>query len=234
MKGANFYLLSALPVPGPFGSPPPLTKENLLAMVETCDGPLDLVRTLLLADDLMEREAILAGEIPTEEARLMLLPLPETLDEDPLAPFLVQDAHETAEEAGGRIPVDRIWTRFFHFAMETARGQRSRFLRNWATFEVGLRNAVARSRAQTLGLDPMPYLVAPELGDDAWVGPALEAWAGADHPLAALAALDRARWDWVLEQEPWFSFSDDELAGYTVKILILERWRRIQERSISS
>ena len=43
----------------------------------------------------------------------------------------------------------------------------------------------------------------------------------------ALEALDRARWDWVTEREAWYSFSDDEVAAYAAKIIILHRWRRI-------
>jgi len=96
--------------------------------------------------------------------------------------------------------------------------------------EVGLRNALVEQRARILELDPGPYLVAPGLGDQ---GVSYEAvvqeWSAAANPLVGQKALDRYRWGWLIEHEGWYSFSDDEVAAYTAKLMLLSRWRRFSE-----
>jgi hypothetical protein len=44
-----------------------------------------------------------------------------------------------------------------------------------------------------------------------------------------LQAVIRARWAWICEHDAWFSFSDDELAAYAAKLVLLEQWRRLIE-----
>ena len=102
---------------------------------------------------------------------------------------------------------------------------------SWVGYEVGLRNALVAARAEALDLDPASYRVAPELADpDMSLDETLKAWSAASNPLEALEVLDRARWSWLDEQGPWYSFGDDEVAVYTAKLMLLHRWRRISEK----
>ena len=230
MARRNYYLLCALADLKAFGSSPPVSKQELLGLVVETGGPSDLVEVLLLSDDLLQREAVLAGEIEPDQADVVALSLPQAKDEQPLPYFLLPEEGEEAEDAGGPIVGDVIWQRYFRYTARIARRARSRFLSAWVGYEVGLRNAMVVARAETLSLDPKPYLVAPELGNpDLPFDDAVTEWSAASNPLAALEVLDKVRWHWLIRQEPWYRFNDDEVAAYTAKLMILDRWHRISE-----
>jgi hypothetical protein len=98
----------------------------------------------------------------------------------------------------------------------------------WVGFEVGLRNATAKARAEALELDPGNYMVTPELVDpEIRFDNILGDWIAASNPLDGFRVMDRARWNWLTENERWYSFSDDEVAAYTAKLMLLHRWHRI-------
>jgi len=225
------YLLSALPSLDPIGSIPPLSKSDLLEQVIASKGPVRTVETLLLSDDLMQYQALLAEEIEQDQADLAILSLDKGESEAVLPDFLLPE--ETAEIAreekeNERLSVDGTWARYFRHAASVARRARSSFLRAWVGFEVGLRNALVTVRSAKLELDPAAYMVAPELADkDADYSHIVSAWSSASDPLTALEVLDKARWDWLEEHGGWYSFSACEIEVYAAKLVLLHHWRRI-------
>ena len=226
----NFYLMCVLPALKPFGSAPPLNKQKLLALVTESEGPVDIVRSLLLSDDLLQREAVLAGEIEPDDADLAVLTYAQAEDKQPLPHFLAPEQELEHDVTGSPFAMDLIWRRYFRYMVKIARHTRSHFLSGWIEYEVGLRNAMAAARAAKLQLDPKPYLVSPELANpDASFDVELAEWSAEPNPLAALQALDKARWRWLIEQEQWYSFNDDEVAAFTAKLILLQRWHRISE-----
>ena len=54
MARQNIYLLCRLPDLESFGSTPPVSIQALLSLVAESEGPVELVQTLLLCDDLMD------------------------------------------------------------------------------------------------------------------------------------------------------------------------------------
>ena len=235
MARRNFYLLTLLPDLHAFGSEPPLGKQPLLSLVAESEGPTEIVETLLLSDDLIQREAVLKGEIEPDKADTAVLSLSGVENDGSLPVFLFPETEAQQEIPEKTSATDRIWERFFHHATRVARSENSRFLAAWVGYEVGLRNALVTARAEALDLDPAQYRVAPELGDpEISYDEALDAWSAGSNPLVALEGLDRARWNRLSEQEPWYSFSDDEVASYTAKLLLLHRWRRISEKTPSA
>ena len=111
-----------------------------------------------------------------------------------------------------------------------ARRHGSVFLADWVGYEVALRNALAAARAKRLGLDENDYLVATDLAaTDEDFTTLLSEWTAASTPLAGLRVLIAARWAWLAEHDAWFSFSDDELAAYAAKLMLLHQWRRLAE-----
>ncbi|MBM9604169.1 DUF2764 family protein [Desulfopila inferna] len=223
-----FYLLCVLPGLKKIDDPPPVTQKELLAVVEKSQGPLEIVRSLLLNHDLLQRDAVIAGEIEPEQTDLVVLSLKQAKSEPPL-PELPVSMREVENESGSNVSAaDPVWQRYFHHVSRTAKMNHSHFLKFWVQFEVGLRNALARERATALQLDPQLYLVAPELEDGAMTFETILAeWKDASNPLQGMEVLDRARWNRLTEHERWYSFSSDELAAYTAKLMILHRWRRI-------
>jgi hypothetical protein len=222
MAGRAFYLVTSLPPLPDLGGVPPLALDELADQVSARRGPADLVRTILLADDLLQRESFLAGE--TAAVQPAVLTAAQVRNEAPLPEFL---AIETAE-AGRRLASDAVWEAYWREVWAVARRRGSTFLREWTRSELALRNALATARAQALGLDPADYLVAPDLAgrlDDH--APTVSEWAAAPNPLEGLRVLDRTRWAWLVEHDQWFSFGDDEVAAYAAKLALLARWHRI-------
>ncbi len=221
------YLLSALPALEPIGSIPPMSKCELLERIIDSDGPIDSVESLLLGDDLIQYEALLAEEIKPDEVDLAVISLGKTEGEPILPDFLLPEegAHEQENK---RVSVDEMWSRYFHHVAYVAKREHSSFLRAWIGFEVGLRNALVTVRAHILELDSAPYLVAPQLADqDTDYSYVLSAWSSASNPLNALEVLDKARWEWLDENGRWYSFAACEIEVYAAKLILLHRWRRI-------
>lgn len=224
-------MLSALPSLDPIGSIPPLGKADLLNQVAGSKGPVQTVEIILLSDDLMQYQALLAREVEPDRVDLAILSLDKAEGEPVLPAFLLPDESEAqaeAEKENARLSVDAIWARYFRHAASAAKRSSSRFLKAWVGFEVGLRNALVAARCRNLELDPADYMVAPELGEKGGdYGSVVSAWSAAADPQAALEVLDRARWDWLEEHDGWYSFSACEIEAYAAKLVLLHRWRRI-------
>jgi len=230
MAISSYYLISALPSMGELGAVPSWTTAALLEHVREAGGPAEVVAALLLGDDLLQRDALLAGEI--EETQTAVLTREQAADEMPLPPYLVpggdeeEDDDEKAEVV--RHAGDAVWLAWFRHAAEVGRRHGSRFLQAWVAHEVALRNALATARAKALGLDPADYVVATDLGGASEdFADLISEWAAAPDPLVGQRVLDQARWSWLKEHESWFSFSADEVAVYAAKLMLMDRWHRV-------
>lgn len=224
------YLLSVLPTLEPLGSIPPLGKQSFLEQVIESNGPVSTVKTLLLSDDLMQYQSLLAEEIEKDRIDLAILSLDKAEDESVLPDYLLpkEKTGDLQEEQSIRMSVDGIWERYFHYAASVAKRSQSSFLKAWIGFEVGLRNALVSARAQILELESEAYLVAPELADKKTEYQQIVSdWSGALNPLDALRVLDETRWDWCEEHGGWYSFHACEIEVYAAKLILLHRWRRI-------
>ena len=225
MAGDNYYLMTALPALGEMGSPPPFSAAELLAHVQPNSGAAELVEAVLLSDDLIQREAFLAGEI--EQVSPAVLTVAQTRNEQPLPEFLLPVSDLDESHAG--LAVDTLWASYYHYAASVAGRRSSRFLTEWLGYEVALRNALAVARAKALDMDGAGCTVAVELAGEYDFSMLLAEWAAASNPLAGLRVLDGARWRWLTENDAWFTFADDELVVYAVKLMLLFRWKRLTE-----
>jgi len=224
MAKHHYYLLASLPPVGELGGAAPLTTAQLLERVVDGRGPRELIEALLLSDDLLMREALLAGELT--EPSPVVLTTAQLRDDQPLPPALLAEE----DQPPSQIPADAVWQGYFRHVAGLARQRASAFLGAWAAHEVALRNALAEARAKALELDAEPYLVASELAEvDADFTAVLNDWSAAADPLAALRVVDRTRWGWLVEHEGWFCFTADELAAYAAKVMLLQRWRRLDQ-----
>ena len=236
------YLLSFLPTLEQIGSIPPLSKQAFLEQVFDSNGPVDTVEILLLSDDLMQYQALIAEEIEQNQIDLAILSLDKAEDKAVLPDYLLPKVttEEQHEEQSMRLSIDGIWERYFLRAASVAKRAHSNFLKAWIGFEVGLRNALVTARAQILELESEAYHVAPELADKKIeYHQIVSDWSGASNPLNALRVLDEARWDWCEVHGGWYSFGACEIEVYAAKLLLLHRWRRIlsdkqQRNDISS
>jgi len=222
MKSDRRFYISALPALGELGLTPPVTPGWLLEHVAALPGARALVESVLLFDDLVQREAFLAGELRAVEPAV-LTPA-QARNEAPLPPHLA-----TVAESGSLVSrVDGLWEAAFRHAHRVARKCGSVFLNRWVGFEVALRNALAAARAKRLGLDEVGFRVAADLGDSqADLETVLNEWSAAATPLDGLRVLIRARWNWLPAHEAWYTFQDDDLAAFAAKLALMQQWKRV-------
>ncbi len=99
-------------------------------------------------------------------------------------------------------------------------------LQKWQAFDTTLRNELAKIRASRRHIDPAKYL-----RNDGFAEPSIVNIAASAHrnpsPLAAEKMLDEARWRFLDELSAGHYFDIDILIIYALKLLILERWERI-------
>jgi len=222
MSRRSYYHIAALPSLGDLGSVPPWTSADLMQHVSELPQAAAVVGVLLLGDDLVQREAYLSGE--NKDVAPAVLTAEQVKDEQPLPEW----AGERSEEASSRQAGDAVWAAYFAHARAVAQSVGSDILAAWVGHEVALRNALVEARARTLGLDPAGYRVAPELSDgDAEFSAVLNEWSASADPLAAQQVLDRARWAWLADHDGWFSYTEDELAIYAARLMLLCRWHRV-------
>jgi hypothetical protein len=200
-----------------------MTRAELLDHLAPSPAAREQAEAIFLADDLLQREALAAGEI--DRAEPTVLSAAQARGEQPLPDAL----RPAAPEAPPRVAADALWAAYYRHAAEVARRHRSTFLGAWVGHEVALRNALAAARARALGLSPEEYLVASELGEDTGAADAaVGEWSAAGDPLTGLRVLDRHRWAWLDAHDAWFSFGADELAAYAARLILLHRWRRLE------
>jgi len=199
---------------------------DLIEHVEENRQWSEQLEALALLDDLLQREALLAGE--TDVAEPAVLTLQQVRGETPLPEGLEETWADTDQTSV--LEIDLLWERYFRYAHQVGRSHDSRFLVNWVGFEIALRNALAVARARHLGLDESGYLVAADLADsDEDLSAALSQWEAAPTPLAGLRAVIRLRWSWLDRHDSWFTFSVDELLAYAARVMLLEQWLRTEE-----
>jgi len=229
MSGENIYLITSLPSLGALGSAAPIAPSDMLAAARPQPDALAIAEAIFVGDDLLQREAVLAGEL--DQAHPAVLSEAQVRDEEPLPGQLAEDdAHEVGGEADPAASADRLWDRYFRHAAETGRRSQCPFLTEWVAFEVGLRNALVEQRAKMLELDARDFLVAEELGRPAEdYADVIRAWAEAADPLAGLRVLDERRWAWIGEHDAYFTFRNDELGAYAARLMLLTRWKRLED-----
>lgn len=215
------FMITTLPQIVELGESPPMGLDDLLEHVQDHRKWREQIEAILLRDDLIQREAVMAGEIGGFEPTVLTTaqghgdaPLPEVL-------------FELAGETSATSPVDRLWEGYFRYAHALGRSYGSSFLVHWVEHEVAMRNALAQARAKRLGLEEAGYLVATDLSADTEdFTHLIREWEGAPTPLVGLRIILRARWDWIERYDAWFTFSQDEILAYAVRIMLLKQWRR--------
>lgn len=223
MPRQYYYLITALPATGQLGGDSPMTSRELLERLSDAPAPRALVEALLLGDDLLQREALLSGE--ADQADPTVLTAAQVRDEAPLPACL----QTTAEDRARKIAVDATWAAYYRHVDSVAGDLGSEFLRQWCRHEVGLRNALAAARAKALQLEPGDYLVAAEMGQgERDFDAVISEWSAASNPLDGMRVLDNERWNWISYNDAWFSFGPDEVAAYAAKLMLQNRWRRLE------
>jgi len=203
-----FYLLTYLPpLPG-LGEAPSLGFEEIAALVAAEGDPLArrLTAVVLLEDGF--RKAVktrFSGE-DLDPATAAALPpvITEALTLDPSAIGEVEW-------------LEGAWKAYFAHAAAEGAACGSAALRDWAGWEVTLREELAGFRCRH-----------EEEGPGAVEHPALlEAWDAALDPMLGEKILDEARWTFLDGLAGRYSFSHDEFVAYLLKLRLLTRYQTL-------
>lgn len=98
----------------------------------------------------------------------------------------------------------------------------------WRAAETQLRNALARSRAVRLDLDPTPYL-RPHEGFSNYIEHAVVEAFAKPNPLERELSLDRFRWSLLDEWAREEPFGLNAVLSYALKLKLSERWGRFTD-----
>ncbi len=221
MSQRYYFLLSHLPALPELGGAPVIQPAELRRHAQADRPAGEVVDAILLEQDLLSREAALAGEIADPQP--VVLSPEQVRGEQPLPAALA-----APEGPRRRIPADLTWEAYYRHVRRLGERCRCGFLRQWVGFEVALRNALAAERARALELEPADYLLAADLADpSAGAEDIVRAWSAARDPLRALRVLDEARAGWTGRRSRYFSFSLDEVAAYARMLSLVVRWHRL-------
>lgn len=225
MAGQNYYYITSLPPLDNLDGPAPLDLGRLVEFLRGAGDALDTVNAVILSDDLLQRQAMLAGEI--DHCDPTVLTPAQAANQEPLPDYLQADSPASGSQA--RL-ADSVWDAYYRHAAATAKEAGNALLAGWVAHEVALRNAVASRRARALDLNVDDYLVAEDLADrNCDFRATLNEWASAADPLAGARVLDTERWSWLNEQDRPYSFADEELTAYAAKLVLIRRWQRLSQ-----
>lgn len=234
MSALNFNLLTTLPALGEPGSRPPLDLEEFLNIISVNERAVRIAKVIFVAEDILRREA--ASQNGEAQAPMVLTP--EEFSAGSLSlPEPVRKRISIEEEWFGEADIEEEdFVKFLNYAFITAEEEQSTFVRELIGFEVALRNALVRYRAKKLDKDPGGHELAREMEardvDLYYLFTRIEEL---ENPGDQTFLVEQIRWDWVLNNDCWFTFSDDEVAAYGIKLFLLQRWYRMeQDKRISS
>ncbi len=222
-----YRLVTALPpLPEGFGPPPAPLPEIVQDILDEVDGAdAELVQALLWFIDTANAESILLGRSHfdprgtcTREQWDARQDLPVFLDEILRSEESLQPAQQVA----------RLWNAYFAQLAAIAEKHGNHFLSCFVEVETGLRNAVARLRAEQMSIDPDLAMVAGGEGAAQYQAAALRA-AEAPDPQARERVLDRERLAFYQEIEGIDPFSIDAVLAYLASALVLDAWRVTEE-----
>lgn len=107
---------------------------------------------------------------------------------------------------------------------------RSSILREWKTFDMRLRNEMARHRSSRIGKDPSGYIRGESYSDPFISG--FARWVvNEELSIETELAIDRVRWQKIEELKQGHYFDIDNLIAYVLQLQILKRWQRINSGS---
>jgi len=220
-----YRLLSMVPplpeVPGP--PPVPLGELIELYQQELDEKDQRLALALLAFLDCRNLESALLGR----EMFDTRAPLPREAFEDRLqlpeymARFL--EAHDN-DALGHTYPFDALWWGYFVHLVELADSSGSVFLKEWVRFDVGLRDALARQRAEALGAKGDERATGAVDGEAESFAELLSALPEASDPMERERVLDRARLERIDACQGISTFSTDAALAYLAASMILDRW----------
>jgi hypothetical protein len=222
-----YFLASSLPpLPSSLGEKLSLPFDEIcqtiLRNIEPGDEPL--VRCCLLRVDTGNAEFFLQGEN-------VFLPGGSLTREDVegkrhLPLFMRAFLDDRDRGLRRRYVYDSLWEGYFAHTLSVAADVGCRFLTDYLSWEIGLRNSLVGLRARALGEEPDEYQVLARAGSHDFSA-LLSQWRAQYNPLKAELFLDEERLKTIYHFEGSDPFSRDAVLGILEKARIYSRWERL-------
>lgn len=206
---------------------PPIGLKEVVGLLreELVPRDLQLAEALAMSVDMGNLEARVAGRSAPYDSRGLYAEEQISSRVGGELPDFALDVLRRAEEGalGPGAAIAALWQSYYSYLLDVAESARCRFLIEYVGFELPLRNALYRMRAEKLGLDSLAQRLDEPSGGvipDELINRLSEE----PDPMARERLLDTARlesFDTFAGTDP---FSIDAALSYLASALVLDRW----------
>jgi hypothetical protein len=225
--GKYYFLVSLIPpLPAVLGEksvlPFPEISRIVRRNIEPEDAPL--MESLLLAVDVTNfenhhqgRPVFLEGGIFTQEE----------IEKKRNLPLFVQAFLEERDREIRRPYVfDALWERYYTYAYNLAQERDCRFLVDYLSWEIGLRNQLVMMRAKEKGVEAGDYLILPQAGYRD-LSALVTQVKSQKNPLMAERLIDEERLKAIFHCEGGDPFSINAVLAVLAKASLFSRWEKM-------
>lgn len=224
----KYYFLTTLipPLPMLLGEKLPLPFVEISRIVRRHIEPEDapLIESQLLAIDVTNFENLHQGRPMFIEGGILTQ---EDIERRKNLPFFFQTFIEE-KERGIRRPYlfDVLWEKYYTFSYSLAQEKNCLFLKEYLSWEIGLRNSLVTMRAKERGVDVRDYLVLPHMGyqDFSTLSSQVKSQT---NPLMAERLIDEERLKAIFHFEGGDPFSIDALLALLARASLFSRWEKL-------
>lgn len=124
-----------------------------------------------------------------------------------------------------------VWGKFFAYQKKIALKHKS-CLFSWIEWEIGLRKYIATTRAESLGTTVSSLVKSLDNTSACDYQKIMTHYHKETSPLGSEQFLDSERWKYADSLAIPYSFDNDEVVVYAIKLLILERWWAVSQSQI--
>ena len=225
--GRYYFLVSLIPpLPTLLGEKLPLPCVEISRLVRRNIEPEDapLVESLLLAIDVTNFENLHQGRPIFIEGSILTQ---EEIERKRNLPLFIQGFLEE-KERGIRRPYifDALWERYYMYAYTSAQEKDCRFLVDYLSWEIGLRNHLAMMRAKEQGSEVEDYLILPQAGYHDLSNFVTQV-KSQKNPLMAERLIDEERLKTIFHCEGGDPFSINAVLALLARASLFSRWEKM-------
>jgi hypothetical protein len=225
--GKYYFLVSLIPpLPVVLGEKSPLPFSEVSRIVRKNIEPEDaaLIESLLLAVDVTNFENLHQGRPLFIEGGILTQ---EEIERERNLPLFMQ-AFLEEKERGIRRPYvfDALWEKYYSYAYALAQERDCRFLVDYLSWEIGLRNQLVMMRAKEKGVEGGDYLLRPQAGHRG-LSALVTQVRSQKNPLMAERLIDEARLKAIFHCEGGDPFSVNAVLALLAKASLFNRWEKM-------
>ncbi len=224
-----YRLLTALPELPDTPARPPASLSTIIPQLkeDLSEGDWLLAEAVLNWLDCQNLEAKIAGRDSFDERAPLQR---ESLDDRTEMPEFMGSFLEELDAGAisGSYPVDELWRRYHQYLVEVANQKGCGMLAEWATWDGGLRNALAQERSTQLGVELEGRLF-EDCEEASSFSDVVAALTEATDPQEREKLVDEFRLTKLNELAGTNPFSKEAVLSFLLRAVVLDRWELSSE-----